>query len=433
MKRGTLTAVAMTGVFLGAAVTAAQETQRDRVVYVDKYKDPVLEEMGKANEARAEAVAQKTDEVLAAHRGIGKKREEERRTLRFDVSGISKPAGPEAFSTRVWHLPPQAQYLTGSCWSFSTTSFLESEVHRLTAQEVKLSEMWFVYWEWVAKAQGWVASRGQTVFEEGSQSAAVVKVMRERGVVPLSAYPGVVAADGRHDHEDMHRSMQELLHWCRDTDFWDEEVIVGMIRRILDRTMGPPPEVVESHVGAMTPNAYMSEALRLDPDAFVDLMSTLSVPFWSRGEYRVPDNWWHGGDYVNIPLDDWYAVIGRALGSGYSLVIGGDVSEPGLYGFEDIAVVPTFDIPGDHVDQHSREYRFDNGSTADDHGIHLVGHTLAGDHDWFLVKDSGRSSRWGKYEGYYMYRDDFVRLKMLTLTVHRDVVADILARVDGPR
>ena len=74
-----------------------------------------------------------------------------------------------------------------------------------------------------------------------------------------------------------------------------------------------------------------------------------------------------------------------------------------------------------------------NGSTEDDHGIHLVGHTRLDDHDWFLIKDSGRSSRWGKYEGYYMYRDDFVRLKMLTLTVHRDVVADILARVDGPR
>jgi len=418
---------------VGVAVAAAQETRRDRVVYVERYKDPVLEEMKDSSEALAKAAAEKTEEILAAHEALAEKREEESRTLRFDVSGIARPAGPDAFKTRVWHFPPQAQYMTGSCWSFSTTSFLESEVHRLTGQEVKLSEMWFVYWEWVAKARGWVASRGQTAFEQGSQSAAVLKVMRERGVVPLAAYPGVTAADGRHDHDGLHESMQELLHWCRDTGFWDEEVIVAMIRRILDRTMGPPPEVVETPPGAMTPTAYMTEVAQLDPEAYVDLMSTLSVPFWTRGEYRVPDNWWHDGDYVNIPLEDWYAVIGRALGSGFSLVIGGDVSEPGLYGFEDIAVVPTFDIPGAYIDQDSRELRFHNGSTEDDHGIHLVGQVRLDDHDWFLIKDSGRSSRWGKYEGYYMYRDDYVRLKMLTLTVHRDVVEEILDRVDAPR
>ena len=46
-------------------------------------------------------------------------------------------------------------------------------------------------------------------------------------------------------------------------------------------------------------------------------------------------------------------------------------------------------------------------------------------------KDSNRSSRHGKWEGYYFFRDDYVRLKMLTFTVHRDAAADILARVDG--
>ena len=65
-------------------------------------------------------------------------------------------------------------------------------------------------------------------------------------------------------------------------------------------------------------------------------------------------------------------------------------------------------------------------------GVHLVGHTRLDGHDWFLVKDSNRSSRQGKHEGYYMYRDDYVQLKMLTFMVHRDVVEDILQRV-GPQ
>ena len=60
-----------------------------------------------------------------------------------------------------------------------------------------------------------------------------------------------------------------------------------------------------------------------------------------------------------------------------------------------------------------------------------MGHTRVDGHDWFLIKDSNRSSRQGQFKGYYFYRDDFVRLKMLTITVHRDQIEDILTRVDG--
>jgi bleomycin hydrolase len=408
---------------------AAQEPPRDHVTYVEHYKDPVLTEMEDANRKLREEAERKTDEILAAQKAAKKQREDTKAQLRFAMSGIPRPAGPDAFATRVWHFPPRAQYLTSTCWSFSTTSFLESEVKRLTGQEIKLSEMWFVYWEYVTKAKGWVESRGQTDFTEGSQTAAVIRVMREHGVVPLEAYSGVISADGRFDHDAMYESLTQLLEWCRDQGVWDEDLVVSLVRRILDRTMGPPPEWKAG--GGLPPQEFMTRVCRLDPDAYVDLMSTLSVPFWTRGEYAVPDNWWHGADYVNLPLEDWYGVIGRALAGGYSVVIGGDVSEPGIYGLEGIAVVPTFDIPAAYIDQDARELRFDDGSTSDDHGIHLVGHTRLDGHDWFLIKDSGRSSRRGKYPGYYMYRDDYVRLKMLTLTVHRDVVRDIVERVDG--
>ena len=60
-----------------------------------------------------------------------------------------------------------------------------------------------------------------------------------------------------------------------------------------------------------------------------------------------------------------------------------------------------------------------------------MGHTRLDGHDWFLIKDSNRSSRHGEFEGYYFYRDDYVRLKMLTFTVHKDAIADILAKVGG--
>jgi len=414
-------------IVLVAGVVQPQE--RDVARYVEKVKDPVIKEMEDRDAAAAEAAKAKTEEILAAEKAAETARTEPERELRFDFSGIPRPAGPEAFTTRLWHLPPTAQYLTGTCWSFSTVSFFESEAHRLAGVDVKLSEMWVAYWEYVAKARGFVESRGTTAFEEGSESAAAIRVLREHGIVPREQYPGVLAEDGRFDHADLVARMRDFLHWCRDTGYWDEDVIITCIRAILDRTMGAPPATVAWQGATLSPTEFRDEVLHLVPDDYIDLMSTLSVPFYTRGEYAVPDNWWHDASYVNVPLDVWYGVILRSIEKGITVVIGGDVSEPGLYGEQDIAVVPTFDIPDAYIDQSARELRFAEGVTTDDHGIHLVGMTRLDGHDWFLIKDSGRSSRRGAYEGYYMYRDDYVKLKMLTITVHRSVIEDILGKL----
>jgi bleomycin hydrolase len=401
---------------------------------VDAPEYPVIEEMEERNKTLREEAAAKTDEILAEQRAAAEQREEAKQKLRFDMEHIVRPAGPDGFTTRLWHFPPTPQYLTGACWSFATTSFLESDIQRRTGREVKLSEMWSVYWEFVAKARGYVASRGETIFEHGSQSAAVMRVVREHGLVPRSAYEGVIAEDGRFDHSQVHEAMQEFLLWCKAKDFWDEDMVLAMIRTMLDRTMGRPPDLFEWQGEVYTPGEFRDRVCAVDADDYVELMSTLAQPMWQRGEYRVPDNWWHGKEYLNVPLDVWYAAILEAVAAGHTLAIGGDVSEPGLNGFEDMAVIPSFDIPFQHIDQDARELRFDNGSTGDDHGVHLVGHTRLDGHDWFLVKDSNRSSRQGKYEGYYMYRDDYVKLKMLTFMVHRDAVPGIVERVaaEGP-
>ena len=411
-------------------IGGAAEPTRDLAVYVEKEAYPVIDELVAANEALMEAAEAKTSEILEAYREAEKQRTEPEKKLRFDLSGLVKPGGPEDFAAGVWHFPPTPQYLSGTCWSFSATSFMESEIKRLHGEEIKLSEMWTAYWEFVAKARGFVASRGESVVEHGSQSAALLRVFAKQGVVPRSAYEGAVGEDLRFNHNLMVDRVNSFLGWCKDSNFWDEEMIVAMVRRILDSTMGRPPETIVWEGVDLSPQEFFRRVCRFDPADYVSVMSTLSQPMWARGEYAVPDNWWHDAGYVNVPLDTWYGIILKAVDGGRSLVIGGDVSEPGMNGFEDVAVIPSFDIPGDLIDQSARELRFNNGTTADDHGIHLVGRTRISGHDWFLIKDSNRSSRQGEHKGYYFYRDDFVRLKMLTITVHRDLIEDILERVD---
>jgi len=83
------------------------------------------------------------EEVQQKNPAIYKTREfrgKERQYLSTDLSGIEKPASLEEF-TQYFHNPPIRQYMTGTCWCFCTTSFLESELKRLGKGEIKLSEM----------------------------------------------------------------------------------------------------------------------------------------------------------------------------------------------------------------------------------------------------------------------------------------------------
>jgi bleomycin hydrolase len=404
---------------------------RDEAVYAPKTQYPLIEEMQERNEELAEAATAKTEEILAAIAEETEAEEEAAKELRFDTSDIWRPHGPDAFD-QAWHFPPTPQYLTGTCWSFSITSLMESEIKRLHGEEIKLSEMWTAYWEYVEKARRYVERRGESLFAQGSEGNAFQRIWSTYGIVPRSAYEGVLADDGRFDHSELYKHMMSFLRWCKANDFWDEDLILTSIRAFLDSTMGPPPESVQWNDATYTPQEFLTEVCRLSPDDYVDLQSTLSQPFWTWGPFDVPDNWWEDESYLNVPLDVWFDVLVRALDSGYTVSIGGDVSEPGMLGAEDMAVVPTFDVPPGFIDQSAREMRFANHTTTDDHGNHAVGTLVHDGQRWFLIKDSNRSSRLGEHKGYYMYREDYVRLKMLTLAVHKDVVDDLLAKAAPP-
>ena len=122
--------------------------------------------------------------------------------------------------------------------------------------------------------------------------------------------------------------------------------------------------------------------------------------------------------------------IKNAIINGYTVVFGGDVSESGYCASADAAMIPSYDIPSEYIDEYAREFRFVNKTTTDDHGIHLVGHTKKNGEYWFLIKDSGSGSRNGKAKGYYFYHEDYVKLKMLSFMVHKDMVEELISEFE---
>jgi len=404
-------------VWVGNAGADGKEPEQP--VYKPANKYPVLEEIITAREAAQAARDSLQKLVDEKYEAEEKQQKEEKLSLRLDWSRIKKPTSVEIFTTR-WHFPPLPQYYTGTCWAFCSTSFFESEVARLTGRQIKLSEMWTVYWEFVEKARRFVREYGHSLVAEGSQDHGTIEVYRRYGAVPAEAYQGVCSADGRHDHTPLMREIHSYLEWVQENQFWDEEKVVAYVRQILDSCMGPPPASFGYEGRTYTPHKFLAEVLQLDLDAYINCISTMKEPFGHYALLDVPDNWRRLDNYLNLPLEDFYRIIKESIQAGYTVSLGGDVSEPGLDGYEDAAFIPEWDIPAAYINQGSREFRIDNGTTTDDHGVHLVGYKHFKGLDWYLIKDSNRSSRLGSFEGYYFYSAGYIKLKMLAILVHKD-------------
>ena len=368
------------------------------------------------------------DQIKEGIKEFNKKGEVEDLEFRMDLSGKDLPKSVSEFKS-VWHATPLSQGRTGSCWCFSTTSFFESEIKRLQDKEIKLSEMYTVYWEFVEKARRFVRERGASAFEEGSEANAVPRIWKKYGVVPAPAYTGMLPGQKYHDHEQMHEEMKSYLEHCVQQNYWDEDGILANIKSILNYYMGEPPLKIEYEQVEMTALEFLHNVTALNLDDYVDILSLKEKPYFAQVEYPVPDNWWHSKEYNNVPLDEFMNALKKALRAGYSMSIGGDTSEPGYDAHKEVAMIPTFDIPAKYINEDARQFRFGNKTTTDDHGIHLIGYMERNGQDWYLIKDSGSGGFNGANKGYRFYHEDYVKLKMMDFMIHKDAVSQLLEKI----
>ena len=350
-----------------------------------------------------------------------------KKKMAVDLSNFNVPKSLDEF-TKSWFNPPISQGNTGTCWCFASTSYLETEAYRQTGKKFKFSEMYTVYWEYVEKAKNFLRKQGDAVFAEGSEGNSPMKIWKLYGCMPEEAYNGMLPGMKFYGHEKLINEMTTYLQAVKRDCNWNEDQVIANIKTIMNRYMGEPPTEFTYNGKKYTPKSFLSDEVKIDPDDFVEIISLAESPYYQLMDYDVPDNWRHEIEYYNIPLDEFMSTLKNAVKNGYSVSIGGDVSEAGYMSMKDVAVVPSFDIPSQFIDENAREFRFANGTTGDDHGIHLVGYTVKDGVTWFLIKDSGSGCRNGNLKGYYMYHEDFVKLKMINYTVHKSAVVDLLKK-----
>jgi len=403
---GKKTAILLLTVLLVPLAVFAQENKKDKGIFVEPknaFWDEIQKETGE----------------------FGKTNPVPDKAFVVDLAGFTSPQSLEGFKA-AWHNPPTPQGNTNTCWCFSTISFFESEVYRIHGKKVRLSEMFTVYGEYLERTKRFIRERGNSAVAEGSEANAVTRDWKIYGCAPWDVYSGLKPGQKFHDHSKLIEEISSFLAHVKTDGAWNEAAALETVRAILDSHIGTPPEKFTVEGKEYTPQTYLRDFLQINPDDYVDVLSYMQQPYGSNVEYEVPDNWWHSKDYLNVPLETFMKILKKGLAGGYTMSLGGDISEPGKNAEKKVHMIPSFDIPPEAIDDSARQFRFGNGTTTDDHGIHLVGFKEMDGRTWFLVKDSGSSSFNKDPKGYYFLTEEYLKLKMMDFMIRKDALKGIV-------
>ena len=103
------------------------------------------------------------------------------------------------------------QARTGTCWSFATTSFIETEALRLGKDTVTLSAIYYVTPTYLGKAEKFIEKKGDSWFDAGDLTFSVLDAYKKYGAIPEQAYNGIIEGDWQHDHLEMDNLLYEML------------------------------------------------------------------------------------------------------------------------------------------------------------------------------------------------------------------------------
>lgn len=319
------------------------------------------------------------------------------------------------------------QCRTGTCWSYSTTSFLESEAARITGKVVDLSEMATVRYTYPLKADMYLRHHGLHQFGPGSLSHDVLNAARGYGLVPEFAFTGLDKGEDQHNHGELDAVLAATMKALKEqsvlSDDWKDAV-----EGICDAYLGTLPSAFEFDGKSYTPESFRDH-LGIDPNAYVSLTSFTHHEFGETFILEVPDNF-SRGHFLNLPIGDLTRVVRNAVMNGYTVAWDADVSERGFSFKNGMALMPAKGeeanlwkevVDEQKVSQDDRQRAFDNHQTTDDHLMHIVG--LAQDQngeEYFIIKNS-----WGEsnpYGGRQYISMAYFKAKTIAVMMHQDAM-----------
>lgn len=354
--------------------------------------------------------------------------------------GLSNKKGSQyRFQTekQVANTAVRNQMQSGTCWCFSSNSFLESELIRMGKDSVNLSEMFVSHNIYLQKAKQYLRFSGKVGFGEGGELHDVLHSVQEFGIVPQYAYSGLPEGTSKINFAETDAVLKAIL----DAQLQLREGKLHpngwkAFEAVLDAYMGTPPATFDYKGKSYTPISFRDE-LGIKAENYVYITSFSHHPFYEKFILEVPDNWALEEMY-NVPLDELEAIVKNAIRNEYTVAWAADVSEKGFSFKDALAIVPQTDysemsssekdslflkIQKERIiSQELRQTAFDNHSTTDDHGMQITG--LAQDQtgkDFLIVKNS-----WGtngnECGGYFYCSIPYFRYKTTSIMIHKDAI-----------
>ncbi len=339
--------------------------------------------------------------------------------------------------------PIKNQGKSGTCWSYCTNSFLESEIIRTQNKKIDLADIYPVRCSYIDKADAYVRMHGALNYGDGGACHDVINMLRKYGALPQSAYSGINYDSKKNNFGEMQGMLRAMLESVvknkngKLTNRWKEA-----FQSVLDIYLGEVPESFEYEGVSYSPESFAKNVVKLDPDKYIEISSFIDQPMYKKSILMVPDNWSMDQVY-NVHMTELTDIVDYALENGFTVSWATDVSEKGFSWKNGVAYVPSIDYSemdaeqkeemfnGPHdekaITEKMRQQAFDNYETTDDHGMHIIGKAKdQNGKEYYIVKNS-----WGEkndYEGYLYVTKTYLQYKTTAVLLHQDGIPNNIQR-----
>lgn len=312
------------------------------------------------------------------------------------------------------HTPICDQQMSGTCWAFATTSFLESEILRINPhiKDIDLSEMFFVYYNYLNKFQRYYLRHGHIFWTMGGQPHDVLKIVYEKGFIPEFFYPGYTTFDHGHNHSHLDTALKMMVSIL---DFARPMVVhLKAFTDTLEYYLGKIPAKFFYQEKTYTPLEF-SKSMNIDARNYVNLTSYAHHPY---DEWFVLENRFNWADvlFFNLPWNEFESICDSALLKGYSFVWNGDVTEKSFNYMNGLA---SWDEKITAIESERRDQFFSHKTNVD-HVMHVVGLASIDKKKYYVVKNSW--GQIGRFNGYILMSADYFRLKTVSITLSMEAL-----------